>query len=121
MSRVEKINEVLRAIRVNSPDVLGAVIVSIDGLPIASVAPAELDEELIAGMAAALLGSGEQISEELMGANMQQTLVRSEKGLIVLNAVSEDAVLVLLANKNAKLGLIFLEVRRAIRDLAAVI
>lgn len=121
MSRADDITEILRSIRVNTPDVLGASLVSIDGLPIASVAPAALDEELIAGMAATMLGSGEQISEELMGSAMQQAIIRSEKGMIVLNAVSSDTVLILLANKNAKLGMIFLEVRRAVRDLAAVL
>ena len=46
MASEEEINNILRNIRINSPDVIGAVVISIDGLPIASVAPDELDEEL---------------------------------------------------------------------------
>ena len=118
MARIEKINEILRNIRINSPDIIGAVVISIEGLPIASVAPDELDEELISGMAAALIGAGEQMSEELMGAKMEQTFVKTEKGYVVLNFINDDSVLALLASKRAKLGLIFLELKRAVRELA---
>ena len=120
-SRTEKIAEVLRGLRVSSPDVIGAAVVSIEGFIISAVAPTEVDEELVGGMAAALLGVGERISKELMRANMEQTYVRSEKGYVILNAVGEEAVLVLLVTRDAKLGLIFLELRRVIPELAKVL
>ena len=120
-TRTERITEVLRGIRVSSPDVIGAAVVSIEGFIIASVAPAEIDEELVGGMAAALLGVGERISGELMRAPMDQTYVKSEKGYVILNAIGKEAVLVLLVTKDAKLGLIFLELRRTVGELAKVL
>ncbi len=120
-SRTEKIQEILRGIRITSPDVIGAAIVSIEGFIIAAVAPSEIDEELVGGMSAALLGVGERISNELMRANMEQTYVKSEKGYVILNAVGSEAVLVLLVTKEAKLGLIFLELRRTIPELIKVL
>ena len=120
-SRTDKIAEVLRGLRISSPDIIGASVVSIEGFIIAAVAPSEIDEELVGGMAAALLGVGERISGELMRATMDQTYVKSEKGYIILNAIGSDAVLVLLVAKEAKLGLIFLELRRAIPELAKVL
>jgi len=120
-SRTEKITEILRGLRVSSPDVIGASVVSLEGFIIASVAPAEIDEELVGGMSAALLGVGERISGELMRAAMQQVFVKSEKGYVILNAVGSEAVLVLLVTKEAKLGLIFLELRRTISELAKVL
>jgi uncharacterized protein len=120
-TRTERIQEVLRGIRTASPEVIGASVVSIEGLVIASVLPAEIDEELVSGMAAAMLGVGERISRELMGSAMEQTYVRSEKGYVVLNAVGADAVLVLLTTKEAKLGLIFIELRRRCAELAKII
>src|SRR5512145_1265191 len=98
-SRTEKIQDVLRGLRAASPDVIGASLVSIDGFVIASVLPAEIDEELVSGMAAAMLGVGERISAELMGSTMEQTYVRSEKGYVVLNAVGRESVLVVLTTK----------------------
>ena len=116
-TRTEKIAEVLRGLRASSPDIIGAAVVSLEGFIIAAVAPSEIDEELVGGMAAALVGVGERISSELMRAPMEQTYVRSEKGYVILNAVGSDVVLVLLVTREAKLGLIFLELRRTIPEL----
>ena len=121
LTRTERIQEVLRGFRTASPDIIGASVVSIEGFVIASVLPSEIDEELVSGMAAAMLGVGERISSELMGSVMEQTYVRSEKGYVVLNAVGPDAVLVLLTSKEAKLGLIFIELRRRCAELAKII
>ena len=120
-TRTERIQEVLRGLRTASPDVIGASVVSIEGFVIASVLPSEIDEELVSGMAAAMLGVGERISSELMGSVMEQTYVRSEKGYVVLNAIGSDSVLVLLTTKDAKLGLIFIELRRRCAELAKII
>ena len=120
-TRTERIQEVLRGFRTASPDIIGASVVSIEGFVIASVLPTEIDEELVSGMAAAMLGVGERISSELMGSAMEQTYVRSEKGYVVLNAVGADAVLVLLTTKEAKLGLVFIELRRRCSELAKII
>jgi len=120
-SRTERIQEVLRGLRSASPDIIGASVVSIVGFVIASVLPSEIDEELVSGMAAAMLGVGERISSELMGAMMEQTYVRSDKGYVVLNAVGQDSVLVVLTTKDAKLGLVFIELKRACAELGKAI
>ena len=120
-SRTERIQDVLRGLRSASPDIIGASIVSIDGFVVASVLPSEIDEELVSGMAAAMLGVGERISAELMGSSVEQTYVRSEKGYVVLNAVGGDSVLVVLTTKEAKLGLVFIELKRRCADLAKII
>ena len=120
-TKTEKITEILRGLRVSSPDIIGAAIVSLDGFLIAAVAPSEIDEELVGGMSAALLGVGERISSQLMRAPLNQIFVKSEKGYVILNAVGEDAVVVLLVSSEAKLGLIFLELRRMVPELQKVI
>jgi predicted regulator of Ras-like GTPase activity (Roadblock/LC7/MglB family) len=60
-SRVDKIQDVLRNLRAVSPDIVGSAVVSVDGFIIASLLPNDIDEELVSGMAAALLGVGERI------------------------------------------------------------
>lgn len=120
-TRTERITEILRGLRVSSPDIFGLAVVSLDGFLIAAVAPSEIDEELVAGMSAALLGVGERISGELMRAPMKQIFVKSERGYVILNAVGEESVLVLLVSNEAKLGLIFLELRRMVPELQKVL
>jgi hypothetical protein len=120
-SRTEKMQDILRGLRGASPDIIGAAVVSIDGFIVASVLPSEVDEELVSGMAAAMLGVGERISSELMASTMEQVYVRSEKGYVVLNAVGADSVLVVLTTKDAKLGLVFIEVKRRCAELTKAI
>lgn len=51
-TKSERISHVLRALRQGTPEVIGASVVSADGLIVASVLPSEIDEDLIGGMSA---------------------------------------------------------------------
>lgn len=116
-TRVERIQDILRTLRTASPEIIGSAVVSTDGFIIASLLPSEIDEEVVSGMAAAMLGVAERISGELMDTAMDQTYVRSDRGYVLLNAAGGDAVLVVLTTSEAKLGLIFLDVKRRVTDL----
>ena len=117
----ERINDSLHALRASTPDIIGSAVVSTEGFVVSSLLPAEVDEELVSGMAASLLGVGERISSDLMLSGMEQGYVRSPRGYVVLNAVTDDTAIVLLVSREAKLGLIFLELRRALSALTKVI
>lgn len=116
-SKVEKVTDILRSIRTTSPEVIGAVVVSRDGFIVASVIPTEIDEDLIGGMASTLLGVGERIAADLMRSEMEQIYVRSPKGYIIVNAAGPDSALVLLVTRDAKLGMIFIELKRIVNEL----
>ncbi|MFO0590785.1 MAG: roadblock/LC7 domain-containing protein [Polyangiaceae bacterium] len=116
-SKVEKVTEILRSIRTSSPEVIGAVVVSRDGFIVASVIPNEIDEDLIGGMASTLLGVGERIATDLMRAEMEQIFVKSPKGYIVVNAAGPESALVLLVTRDAKLGMVFIELKRIVAEL----
>jgi uncharacterized protein len=47
--------------------------------------------------------------------------IRGKSGYVILSSVGEEAVLTALAREHAKLGLIFLEMRRAAEDLARLV
>jgi len=120
-TRTEKIQNVLRSLRAASPEIVGSAVVSTDGFIIASMLPSEIDEEVVSAMAAAMLGVGQRISGELMGATMDQTYTRSEKGYVLLNAAGNDAVLIVLTTPEAKLGLVFLDVKRRVTELSSIV
>ena len=120
-NRIERIQDVLRSLRAVSPDIVGSAMVSTDGFIIASLLPSETDEELVSGMAAALLGVGERIAGELMGGSMEQTYVRGKLGYVILNAVGQEALLIVLTTPDAKLGLVFLDVKRRVQELAKIL
>lgn len=120
-NRIERIQDVLRSLRAVSPDIIGSAMVSTDGFIIASMLPAEVDEELVSGMAAALLGVGERIAGELMGGSMEQTYVRGRLGYVILHAVGQEALLIVLTTPDAKLGLVFLDVKRRVQELTKIL
>jgi uncharacterized protein len=117
-SKSDKIKEVLNRYRSISTDIFGASVITMDGFMVASVTLSEIDEGLVGGITAALLGVGERIAKEMMNSKMTQIFIRSEKGYIICNNINDETVLVSLVNSEAKLGLIFLELRRVIPDLA---
>ena len=117
-TRVERMQDVLRSIRAASADIVGSAILTSDGFVVASMLPSEVDEELIAGMAATLLGVGERISSEMMGSDLEQIYVRAKAGYVVLNQITEEEVLIVLTTREAKLGLVFMEVRKRVTELA---
>lgn len=121
VSKKEQLSDVLRKIRATIPEIIGAAVVSSEGFIVASIFPSEVDEDLVGGMAASLLGVGERISTDLMQAPMEQVFVRSLRGYIIVNAIDGNSSVVVLVSKDAKLGLIFIELRRAIAELIAVI
>jgi predicted regulator of Ras-like GTPase activity (Roadblock/LC7/MglB family) len=111
----------LRTLQASSPDIEASAVVSVDGLSIASALPQGVEEDRVSAMSAAMLSLGERISSELGRGSVEQVYVKGEKGFVVLMSVGEEAVLTALAREQAKLGLIFLDMRRAAEDLRKLI
>ena len=120
-SRTEQLVARLRDLQVSSGDVEAAAIVSVDGLPLASSLPGGIEEDRVSAMSAAMLSLGERISTELGRGLLQQVYVKGENGYVILNSVGEEAVLTVLARKEARLGLIFLDIGRTVQDLETLI
>jgi predicted regulator of Ras-like GTPase activity (Roadblock/LC7/MglB family) len=121
LSRNEQMVNRLRAMQAAAPDIEASAIVSVDGLIMASALPADVEEDRVSAMSAAMLSLGERIASELGRGGLEQVYIRGNEGAIVLTAVGEEAVLTALARPEAKLGLIFLEMRRAAEDLEKVL
>jgi hypothetical protein len=111
----------LRELQASSPDIEASAVVSVDGLSIASALPQGVEEDRVSAMSAAMLSLGERIATELGRGSLEQVYIKGQKGYVVLMAVGEDAVLTALAREQAKLGLIFLDMRRATEDLSKLI
>lgn len=120
ITRVEKMQEILRGLRSLTPGIQASAVVSLDGLIIASDLSTEIEEEKIAAMSAAMLGLGERTSKELGKGNFTWVLIDSEEGKIILTEAGKDMVLTVMTTKNAKLGLLFLEMRRAAQNLLEI-
>ena len=120
-SRSEQMVHRLRVMQAAAPDIEASAIVSVDGLIMASALQAEVEEDRVSAMSAAMLSLGERISTELGRKGLEQVYIKGSKGSIVLTSVGDEAVLTALARQEAKLGLIFLEMRRAAEDLVKLV
>ena len=95
--------------------------VSADGLPISSVLKPGMEEDRIAAMSAAILSLGERVSEELAKGALEQITIKGRDGYVVMTGIGQDAVLVILADNNAKLGLILMEIKKAQEKLKSML
>ena len=120
-SRADRLVRRLQEMQMNTPDVEATAIVSVDGLTIASSLPAGVEEDRVSAMSAAMLSLGERISGELGRGMLDEVYVKGENGYVVLRAVGEEAVLTVLARQKTKLGLLFLDMRRASADLEDIL
>ena len=120
-SRSELMVESLRAMQTAAPDIEASAVVSVDGLIMASALPVEVEEDRVSAMSAAMLSLGERIAGELGRGGLDQVYIRGDQGFIVLSAIGDEAVLTALARQKAKLGLVFLEMRRAAEELTKLV
>lgn len=117
----EQMNQILKTLVTNTPDLEGAATVSLDGLILASVLPAGTDEDRVSAMAAALLSLGERTAQELQRGTLEQVYVRGDNGYIILMAAGPEAVLEVIAGGGAKLGMVLLDMKRAAQEVTRLL
>ena len=105
-NRADQMVERLRNMQAAAPDIEASAVVSVDGLIMASALQQGVEEDRVSAMSAAML---------------EQVYIKGNKGAIVLTSIGEEAVLTALARQDAKLGMIFLEMRRAVEDLVKLV
>lgn len=111
----------LRDLQSGTPDIEASAMVSVDGLIMASALPADVEEDRVSAMSAAMLSLGERIANELGRGTLNQVYIRGDSGYVILMSVGEEAVLTALVRESAKLGLVFLDMKRAAEDLEKLV
>jgi type II secretory pathway predicted ATPase ExeA/predicted regulator of Ras-like GTPase activity (Roadblock/LC7/MglB family) len=121
MSRLDNLNKILRHLQSESPGVEASALISEDGLMIASSLPQDLEETRVAGMTATLLNLGTRAAVELRRGEVQEVIVRGEQGYAVMISAGRGVLLLVLANETSKLGLIFFDMREAIKGIKHIL
>lgn len=120
-SRMELMQERLRDLQGTTPDIEASAVVSVDGLIMASALPVGVEEDRVSAMSAAMLSLGERIAGELGRGSLDQVYIKGQNGYVILMSIGEEAVLTTLVRQNARLGLIFLDMRRSADDLSKLV
>ncbi len=120
-TKSEKLQEILTSLRQNAGDIEASAVVSVDGLMIASDLPRDVGKEKVAAMSAAMLSIGRRAVQELSRGRLNQIYVEGSEGANILMAAGEKALLVGLTRPDSNLGLVFLEMREAAGEVAAIV
>ena len=119
--RTENFQQILEDLNGSSADVEASALISNNGLVIASALPAGIDDDRVGAMSAALLSLGDRAGKELARGDIDRIMIQGEKGYVITTSAGDEAVLTVMAKPNAKLGLIFLDIKRAAVALSKLI
>ena len=120
-TRGDTLEGVLNELQGSIPEIEACAIVSVEGLPIVSALPPDVDEAKVAAMTAAMLTLGEKAAIELGKGTLEQVNVKGVDGWLLVVSAGLNACLTVSTTANAKLGLIFLDMKRAADKIAAMI
>jgi predicted regulator of Ras-like GTPase activity (Roadblock/LC7/MglB family) len=120
-SRSDRLDRAIHALLAQTPEIEAAAVVSFDGLPMAAALPPSMDEDRVAAMSAALLSLGERAAQGLGRGELSQVYIEGDSGTVFLISCDDEAVLVAVASKGAKVGMMLYEVRRAAAAVADVL
>ncbi|MEE9412286.1 MAG: roadblock/LC7 domain-containing protein [Methylococcales bacterium] len=119
--RAEMLTNILTDLNGTSADIEASGLISTDGLMMAAVLPQGMDEDRVGAMSAAMLSLGDRTSQELARGSLEQVLIKGDKGYVLMIQAGDDAVLTVLSKPQSKLGLIFLDVKRAAESISELV
>ncbi len=113
------LKEILDELVTRNPDILSALVVSDDGLNVASGIP-HSDDDSVALVASDLIDMAEEFSSRLEQGKLNRILLEGEnRSTVVVNA-GTHTVLAVLIPADAKLGLVTLSMRQAADVIASI-
>ncbi len=119
--RSDLLGSILSDLNGGSADIESSAVISTDGLIMSALLPASMDEDRVGAMAAAMLSLGDRTAQELARGTLEQVLIKGDNGYVLMTHAGPEAVLSVMASPTARLGLIFLDVKRAAESISKVI
>jgi predicted regulator of Ras-like GTPase activity (Roadblock/LC7/MglB family) len=114
------LKEVLKNLSNNSP-ILGAAILSVEGLPLVSHFHGGTEDVAVAAMVAGIHSAGEQTVRELRQGELKTIIIEGNRGTTVVISMPSDYLLAVTAPENARLGLVFNDAKRAAREASKIL
>ena len=96
-------------------------IVSKEGLLIDSRTPPEVDARIFSALCSTIMGAAEAASSQLNTGCVGQISVKTDEGTIVLIPAGPKAILTVLTEPEAQLGLIFFEMESKAENVAKIL
>lgn len=120
-SKQETLINTLQTLRSSLPELRGALVATVDGLPIAQTFADGTDANRVAAMAATALGLGKRINDTLGAGELSEMSVTGLDGQVFVYATGKKGVLAVVTPPGMNLGLLHMEARDAARTVAVVL
>lgn len=114
------VTPILKRLNSTSAEIQASAVMSRDGHTLASVLGASVNSIRLGAMCATLLSLGEKASLELNRGKLRQILIQGEEGYVLLLRIGEKAVLAVVSQPGANLGMLLVEARRTAAEIAAL-
>jgi hypothetical protein len=96
----------------NIPGVNTACLVGRDGFLLDSIAISGIDTEMIGAIASSGFGASEAMGAQLGKGTLSMSMIEYDDGPVMLSPIGADAFLVVVAEKDANLGMIRLKIKK---------
>lgn len=114
------VTPILKRLNSTSSEIQASAVMSRDGHTLASVLGDTVNSIRLGAMCATLLSLGEKASLELNRGKLRQILIQGEEGYVLLLRIGEKAVLAVVSQPGANLGMLLVEARRTAAEIAAL-
>lgn len=89
-----------------------------DGFLLDSIANRGIDTEMIGAIASSGFGASESMGKQLGKGSLSISMSEFERGPVMFSPVGEDSLLVIIADKDANLGMIRMKLKKEVQALA---
>jgi len=118
LAELARLREILNSIKEETPGVRALAVISYDGFVIESFMPSSVDEDLMAAMGSSVLSIAERMGIDLRLGDFELGIVCGSDGYLLLTRAGKGAILILLVNKDVKLGVALYMAKRAAARVA---
>jgi len=108
--------DILKDLNKSSSGIIGSLLVGPDGIPIAADFSSPMNDEMIAALVSSITNAANKVIQKLTQEEMQSFIIETDTNKIFLQN-SSMGYLVTLANNDANLGLVRVEIKSAAQRL----
>ncbi len=124
LETTEKVlNNILHEIKVKAPYIEGLIILSWEGLTIASNFRSSTEEEITSAICATLISLGENFCNAFNRGLFEYVFVRgtNAENAVLLGRITNEVVLAMITKRKAKLGVLIYELSKAKEKIAQLL
>lgn len=117
---IQVFDSILKDLHNASYEIEASALMSADGIMLASHLPKETSDDKMAAMSAAMLSLSDRMVGDLSGGETDRVMIQSSVGYVIVTAVSAEILLTVVAQPDAKLGMVFHDIKNAQRQVQSL-